>query len=186
MSTRLRFGRPLKVSAVGVDTVTCRGAHSVRLVIRCLRLILKMHTRRVELKKMAARICAPAKIPQVAYDEAVELSSSFTSLVDIVPDTQKLLTCQFVKAFASASAFVRRNHMGFDLPVAGNSVVATALFGLWFTLVIAVQRLSNKDLLVKNMMGAMKSFRDMSRGSKGSLPRFSQRIKSVFGRLEKN
>merc|ERR1712070_1031550 len=29
-------------------------------------------------------------------------------------------------------------------------------------------------------MGAMKSFKDMSRGSKGSLPRFSQRIKSVF------
>ena len=124
---------------------------------------------------------SPAKIPQVAYDEAVELSSSFTSLVDIVPDTQKLLTCQFVKeAFASAVPLCDETIWDLTYLWRSNSVVATALFGLWFTLVIAVQRLSNKDLLVKNMMGAMKSFRGMRRGSKGSLPRFSQRIKSVF------
>merc|ERR1712072_194199 len=124
---------------------------------------------------------SPAKIPQVAYDEAVDLSSSFTSLVDIVPDTQKLLTCQFVKeAFASAVPLCDETIWDLTYLWRSNSVVATALFGLWFTLAIAVQRLSNKDLLVKNMMGAMKSFRGMRRGSKGSLPRFSQRIKSVF------
>ena len=45
----------------------------------------------------------PSKIPRVPYTESVDLSSSVAALVDIVPDTQKLLTCQYVKeAFESA------------------------------------------------------------------------------------
>ena len=130
----------------------------------------------------------PSKIPRVPYTESVDLSSSVAALVDIVPDTQKLLTCQYVKeAFESAVPLCDETISNLTYLWRGNSIVATALFGLWIALLLAVQRLSNKNLLVKNMMGAMKSFKAMKAGGKGSflggkveIPPFVQRMKATF------
>ena len=139
----------------------------VRAVIQFLRSILKLRTRCAKIKK-AARIVAVEDSSGSVYG-ICRLVLFRRCARGYFNDTQKLLTCQYVKeAFESAVPLCDETISNLTYLWRGNSIVATALFGLWIALLLAVQRLSNKHLLVKNMMGAMKSFKAMKAGGKGS------------------
>lgn len=95
---------------------------------------------------------SPVHILPDAYDEALTYANTVMALTHIVTDTQKLLTCGFVKdAFRALTPECHKTIDSLKIIWAGTATIAVSFFAMWVTLIITVNRLLNKDQLIKSM-----------------------------------
>ena len=100
------------------------------------------------------------KIAVSEYNKAKTLAERVSELVDIVPETNKLVTCGYVKdAFQRIQTVCDETIDSLKLLWVGNLILAISLFSVWVSYAVAINRLSNRDRLIGSMLTS-KSLKD--------------------------
>jgi hypothetical protein len=89
------------------------------------------------------------------YNRAKDAAEHASRLIEIVPETQKLVTCGYVKdAFRAISLECDATIDNLKIMWVGNVVLALSLFCVWSSYAVAINRLSNRDRLVNSIRSA--------------------------------
>ena len=95
------------------------------------------------------------KIASSEYNRAKDAAEHASRLIGIVPETQKLVTCGYVKdAFRAISVECDATIDNLKIMWVGNVVLALSLFCVWSSYAVAINRLSNRDRLVNSIRSA--------------------------------
>ena len=86
------------------------------------------------------------------YNRAKDAAEHASRLIEIVPETQKLVTCGYVKdAFRAISLECDATIDNLKIMWVGNVVLALSLFCVWVSYAVAINRLSNLDRLINSI-----------------------------------